>query len=601
MNSTLVFHPIPHSALKKRVHTFLDRCFTHGVTLKRSKSQIAVTEADFGGFHLSELGIQCSSDLLKSICDFPRPKNLTDLRSWFGLVNQLGHFSQEITQIMEPFRPLLQKNSCYLWLPEHEQAFNEAKRRLSSPPVLTYFAVNHPTLLATAASRLHGLGFVLLQMVDGVWKPVQAGSRFLTPTESRYAMIDFKLVTDHQPLIPILNSKGIADVENPRLQCLMMKMLPYTFTAEWIKGKDHLAADALSRFPVDEPCLEDELCELHAEAAVNVHFVDKSTNASQLQELFHHQQADDTLLKVIHYVQIGWPEMRNEVDEEARPFWSIRHNLYMASVGENSILLMNGITAISNQQQKKTLNNLHEGHQGIEKTRRRARDSVYWPGMNHNIEEMVKRCSECRTLLPVNPKEPLQQPPLPTRPWDKLGVDLYSLNDREYLIVTDYFSSFTEVYDLSKDATATALIKELTQLFSRFGQRVEVESDGGSQFTCKAFATFVESWNLIHTVSSPTHAQSNGKAEAAVKNIKKLLKKCGSMNDQFWKGLLAIRNTPLLCGKSPAELLLGRTLHDSLPRYPSPTTLDNETKAKILDIKKKEKDTYDQHTTPLPS
>ena len=94
---------------------------------------------------------------------------------------------------------------------------------------------------------------------------------------------------------------------------------------------------------------------------------------------------------------------------------------------------------------------------------------------------MVKRCSECRTLLPVNPKEPLQQPSLPTRPWDKVAVDLYSLNDREYLIVADYFSSFTEVYDLGKDATAPALVKELTQLFSRFGQPVEVVSDGGSQ------------------------------------------------------------------------------------------------------------------------
>jgi transposase InsO family protein len=111
------------------------------------------------------------------------------------------------------------------------------------------------------------------------------------------------------------------------------------------------------------------------------------------------------------------------------------------------------------------------------------------------------------------------------------------IKDREYLTVTDYFSSFTEIYDLGKDATAPALIKELTQLFSRFGQPVEVVSDGGSQFTCKAFATFVESWNFIHIVSSPTHAQSNGKAEAAVKNVKKLFKKCGSMNDQFWKGL----------------------------------------------------------------
>ena len=128
----------------------------------------------------------------------------------------------------------------------------------------------------------------------------------------------------------------------------MMKMLPYTFTAEWFKGKHHLAADALSQFPLDEPCLEDELCELHAEAAVNVHFVDKSTTTCHLNELFHHQEADDTLLKVINYVQTGWPEVRNEVIEEARPFWSVRHNLYMASVGENFVFLklMNGRTVI---------------------------------------------------------------------------------------------------------------------------------------------------------------------------------------------------------------------------------------------------------------
>ena len=267
-------------------------------------------------------------------------------------------------------------------------------------------------------------------MVDGIWKPVQAGYRFLTLTESCYATIElkalgacwatkkcdmfleglphFKLVTDHQPLIPVLNSKGIADVDNSRLQRLMMKMLPYTFTTEWVKGKQHLAANALCRFLVDEPCLEDELCELHAEAAVNVHFVDKSTTTCHLNELFHHQQADDTLFKVIHYVQTGWPKVQNEVNEEALPFWSSRHNLYMVSVGENFILLMNGITIIPTQQQKKTLSNLHKGHQGIKKPRRHACDSVYWPGMNQDIEEIVKCCSECRTLLPVNTKEPLR-------------------------------------------------------------------------------------------------------------------------------------------------------------------------------------------------
>lgn len=66
---------------------------------------------------------------------------------------------------------------------------------------------------------------------------------------------------------------GISDLEDPRLKRLVMKMLPYSFTAQWVKVKDNLAADALSRFPVDQPSLDDESCDTHAEAAMYIHFL----------------------------------------------------------------------------------------------------------------------------------------------------------------------------------------------------------------------------------------------------------------------------------------------------------------------------------------
>ena len=88
---------------------------------------------------------------------------------------------------MEPFRALLKKDATFLWLEVHEQTFAEAKRRLSSTSILAYFDAKRPTLLATDASRLNGLGFVLLQKIHVVWKPILAGSRFITPTERRYA------------------------------------------------------------------------------------------------------------------------------------------------------------------------------------------------------------------------------------------------------------------------------------------------------------------------------------------------------------------------------------------------------------------------------
>ena len=389
---------------------------------------------------------------------------------------------------MVPFRALLTQDAVFQWLPEHDHAFVEAKSRLSTTPVLTYFGVDRQTVLATDASRLKGLGFVLLQLVDDVWRPVQAGSRFLTPTQSRYAMIElealaaccamkkcnmylqglhhFTLLTDHQLLIPILNSMGVADVENSRLQRLMMKMLPYSFTVQWVKGKDHTP----SRFPVDQPSLDDELCEAHAEAAVHAHFADKSTEDLQLHEVSNAQHTDPQLSRVADYVRCGWPDSLEEVDDLAKPFWPTRHQLYLANpLPCNSLLLMNCRTVIT----------LHEGHQGIDKTRCCACDSVFWSGIDREIEDMIKRCHQCLSLLPANCKEPLLQPPLPTRPWDKLGLDLCTLNGTEYLIITDYFSFFTEVRDLRKNTKAPIVIKELKEVFSRFGSPVEVVSDGG--------------------------------------------------------------------------------------------------------------------------
>ena len=204
----------------------------------------------------------------------------------------------------------------------------------------------------------------------------------------------FTLLTDHQPLIPILNSMGIADVENPRLQRLMMKMLPYSFTAEWVKGKDHLAADALSRFPVDQPSLDDELCDVHAEAAVKIQFADKSVEDLQLQEVSKAQQNDPQLSQVTEYIRCGWPDSLQEVATIAKPVWPIRHNLYLITpTSGSSITLMNGRTVIPLSLQKKMLLILHEGHQGIDRTCHRARDSIYWPDIDREIEASLSGTS----------------------------------------------------------------------------------------------------------------------------------------------------------------------------------------------------------------
>ena len=82
------------TVLKKRSHAFLDQYRNYGV--KQAKSQVGVNEVDFAGFRLSSTGIQASPDLLKSIRDFPRPRNLTDRRSWFDIMTPFALFLQRM-------------------------------------------------------------------------------------------------------------------------------------------------------------------------------------------------------------------------------------------------------------------------------------------------------------------------------------------------------------------------------------------------------------------------------------------------------------------------------------------------------------------------
>ena len=151
-------------------------------------------------------------------------------------------------------------------------------------PILSFFDTNKPTRLCTDASR-QGLGFILQQQnQDGKWNLTQAGSRFLSDTEGRYAIIEldmlavcwaiikchtflaglqcFLVITDHSPLIPILNNHRLDEIENPRLQRLRARLMGYNFTAEWLKGCNNSAPDALSRNPVSDPSYKDMLAEL---------------------------------------------------------------------------------------------------------------------------------------------------------------------------------------------------------------------------------------------------------------------------------------------------------------------------------------------------
>ena len=143
--------------------------------------------------------------------------------------------------------------------------------------------------------------------------------------------------------------------------------------------------------------------------------------------------------------------------------------------------------------------------------------------MNSEVKDYISRCEICLTYAPHQQKEPLLSHEVPDRPWAKIATDLFQFENKDYLVTVDYFSNFFKV-DCMYSTTSQAVIKKLKAHIARYGIPDEIVSDNGSQFTAEEFHVFAQGYRFKHTRASPHYPQSNGKAESAVKQAKKILR-----------------------------------------------------------------------------
>ena len=131
-------------------------------------------------------GVKPETRTTDAILKFPTLENLTELRSFLGLVNQLGIFIPDLAHATQKLRALLKKNVAYVWLKEHQDAFEKTKELLLENLLIHLFNSGLKTCLLTNASRLKGLGYCLLQfrIEDDSISLIQCGSRSLNAAES---------------------------------------------------------------------------------------------------------------------------------------------------------------------------------------------------------------------------------------------------------------------------------------------------------------------------------------------------------------------------------------------------------------------------------
>ena len=146
-----------------RVIEFLELTGKTGIVINPEKFQFAQPTVDFAGFRISNNSVEPLPKYIDAIREFPKPENITDIRSWFGLVNQVSNYAQ-LRNMMEPFRRFLSPKVKFTWNDELDTIFEESKNHIIEAirEGVRIFDITKRTCLRTDWSK-KGIGYFLAQ------------------------------------------------------------------------------------------------------------------------------------------------------------------------------------------------------------------------------------------------------------------------------------------------------------------------------------------------------------------------------------------------------------------------------------------------------
>ena len=154
-----------------------------------------------------------------------------------------------------------------------------------------------------------------------------------------------------------------------------------------------------------------------------------------LQEIKESTESDEASQKLIKALQNDFANSR--LHSSIKHYKKLKDQL---SVEDGLILFDSHRIVIPQAKHREILAKLHSSHQGIERTKRRARQTVYWAGINNNIQNVVEACNACQKNLPSLQKEPMMSDPPPSRPFEDVSADLFCYAGKSYMVYVDRLS-----------------------------------------------------------------------------------------------------------------------------------------------------------------
>lgn len=491
-----------HLKILKEVFTRLKEA---GLTLQKEKCMFCRDELKFLGYIVNRSGLNVDPEKISAIVNIPTPKNAKEVRRIVGMMSWYRKFVPNFSCLINPLTNLTKKGKKFVWSSECDKSFATLKDCLINPPILACPSFEHPFILQCDASS-YGLGAVLSQNISGKDRVICYLSRSLTSQEKKYTttereclsvlwaieklrcyleLIKFTVITDHYSLIWLNNLKNVQG----RLGRWVLRLQQYNFDIIHRKGKEHVVPDCLSRaVPVIDninlPIVTDEHDKWYERMCERVR-----ENSLKFRQW---RVCGQILYKYIS-------GEKNEVHEE-KDKWK----LVMPKKNRRMLL-------------KQCHDDVISGHLGVYKTYNRLLTHYYWPGMQRDVRDYVRKCTVCARYKPVCKKTPGEMGKRPNieRCWQMISVDLVGPLPRSkkgnfcIVVITDYFSKFSLFFPIKK-ATSSAVIKIMEDhIFLIFGVPEFLIADNGKQFTSREFQNLLKEYGVPPLYNASYHPQNN--------------------------------------------------------------------------------------------